>query len=275
MSIDHYENFPVASVLLPSELRHPVSVIYRFARTADDFADEGDFPAAARIEALRLYGEQLDRIDAGQAPTALPEGDFFADLAQVIAHHSLDSDLLRDLLSAFTQDVTTARYASYAAVLDYCRRSANPIGRLMLRLYRQDTPHHRALSEDICTALQLINFWQDVALDRDKNRLYLPLEDLARFGIDPEFLDQDLSGRAWCSLMSFQLERTRAMMLHGAPLARIVPGRIGFELRLVVQGGLRILEKIEKVRFDVFHRRPKLTWRDWPILVWRAYWMSA
>jgi len=275
MSIDHYENFPVASVLLPAQLRHPVSVIYGFARTADDIADEGDLPAEARIEALRRYSEQLDRIGAGELPAAQPVGELFANLAQVIAHYRLDLGLLHDLLSAFSQDATTRRYSNFEGVLDYCRRSANPVGRLMLALYRHDTPQYRTLSDDICTALQLVNFWQDVAIDRAKDRLYLPLDDLARFGIDVESLNQDPSHTAWRSLMQFEVDRTRTMMLNGAPLARLLPGRIGLELRLVVQGGLRILEKIEQVQFDVFQRRPVLTWQDWPILIWRALWMRS
>jgi phytoene/squalene synthetase len=123
--------------------------------------------------------------------------------------------------------------------------------------------------------LQLINFWQDVAVDQAKDRLYLPLEDLMRFGVDSESLGQDPSQRAWCTLMQFEVDRTRTMMFKGAPLARLLPGRIGLELRLVVQGGLRILEKIEQVRFDVFHQRPVLTGYDWPLLVWRALWMRA
>jgi len=275
MSIDHYENFPVASVLLPAQLRHPVSVIYGFARTADDIADEGDLPAEARIEALRRYSEQLDRIGAGELPAAQPVGELFANLAQVIAHYRLDLGLLHDLLSAFSPDATTRRYSNFEGVLDYCRRSANPVGRLMLALYRHDTPQYRTLSDDICTALQLVNFWQDVAIDRAKDRLYLPLDDLARFGIDVESLNQDPSHTAWRSLMQFEVDRTRTMMLNGAPLARLLPGRIGLELRLVVQGGLRILEKIEQVQFDVFQRRPVLTWQDWPILIWRALWMRS
>lgn len=275
MSIDHYENFPVASVLLPARLRHPVAAIYGFARTADDIADEGDLPAEARIEALRRYSEQLDRIGAGMRPAASPAGELFANLAQVIARYRLDLGLLHDLLSAFSQDATTRRYPNFEGVLDYCRRSANPVGRLMLALYGHDTPQNRILSDDICTALQLVNFWQDVAIDRSKDRLYLPLDDLARFGIDAESLNQDPSHTAWRSLMQFEVDRTRTMMLKGAPLARLLPGRIGLELRLVVQGGLRILEKIEQVHFDVFHQRPVLTWHDWPVLIWRAFWMRT
>ncbi len=177
---------------------------------------------------------------------------------------------MRDLLSAFRQDVVTTRYADYAALRDYCRRSADPVGRLMLGLYEVDDAASLRESDAICTALQLINFWQDVAVDIDKGRIYLPQEDLARFGVTEDAIAHGRPGPAWRALMGFEVERARVLMLQGAPLATRLPGRLGWELRMVVQGGLRILEAIERVRYDVFRRRPQLKRTDWIVVAWRA-----
>ncbi|MDE2585656.1 MAG: squalene synthase HpnC, partial [Betaproteobacteria bacterium] len=179
MPVDHYENFPVASLLLPAHLRRPVEVIYWFARSADDIADEGDASPAERLAALAAYNAELDRIDAGTTP----ETPLFQALAPIMAVHRLPIELFRDLLSAFAQDVTVKRYADYASLLDYCRRSADPVGRLLLHLFEVATPDNLRRSDAICTALQLINFWQDIAVDWQKGRVYLPQEDLVRFGV--------------------------------------------------------------------------------------------
>ena len=279
MPVDHYENFPVASLLLPRRLHEPVEAIYRFARQADDLADEGDATPDERRDALAAFDAQLRAIDAGDEPHREPAGAMFDALARTIRAYRLPIDLFRDLLSAFSQDCVVARYADDATLLDYCRRSANPVGRLLLILYRADDETHRARSDRICTALQWINFWQDVAVDLQKNRIYLPQADLERFGVteaalfgDPASLKRNAS---WKALMRHEVERTRAMMLDGAPLATALPGRIGFELRMIVQGGLRILEKIEAVDYDVFDRRPTLGRRDAAALLWRALTMSA
>jgi squalene synthase HpnC len=266
MPVGHYENFPVASWLLPAPLRRPVSVIYRFARSADDFADEGEVPGAERLARLDAYRAELRRIEAGEPPaTAL-----FQELREVIAAHGLPLSPFRDLLDAFSQDVTKSRYASFVEVMDYCRRSADPVGRLMLHLYRKVDADNLACSNAICTALQLVNLWQDVEIDFRKDRIYLPQEDMAHFGVtERQIAARDASG-GWWELMRFQVERARAMMLKGSPLARRLPGRIGLEIRAVVQGGLRILEKIESARGDVFRRRPVLSIRDWPLVLARA-----
>jgi squalene synthase HpnC len=266
MPVEHYENFPVASVLLPRRLRPAVEAIYAFARSADDLADEGDAAPGARLAALTAYDEALDRIERGE-PAG---GPMFVRLAAVRTQYGLPLHLLRDLLSAFRQDVVTHRYADYAGVLDYCRRSANPVGRLMLALYGVAGERELRESDAICTALQLINFWQDVAVDIAKGRIYLPQDDMARFGVTPADIERGEAGGAWRELMAFEVRRARGLMHEGAPLALRLPGRIGWELRLVVQGGLRILELIERVDYDVFRRRPKLTARDWLALVWRA-----
>lgn len=266
MSVDHYENFPVASVLLPARLRPAVEAIYAFARSADDLADEGDAPPDQRLQALTAYEHALDRIEAGDDPG----GPLFMSLAKVVKDYRLPLQPLRDLLSAFKQDVTTTRYASFEELKDYCRRSANPVGELMLHLYGAADAHKLKESDAICSALQLINFWQDVAIDWQKRRIYLPQEDLERFGVTERHLAEAKTDDAWRQLMRFQVERARALMLSGAPLALRLPGRIGWELRLVVQGGLRILERIEAVDYDVFRRRPRLGPPDWLRMLWRA-----
>lgn len=266
MPVDHYENFPVASLLLPGHLREPVEAIYTFARSADDIADEGPATAQERLAALDGYRQQLAIIDRG----ATPEAPLFARLARNVREFGLPTSLLRDLLDAFAQDVVKKRYADFAELLDYCRRSANPVGRLLLHLYGQASAENLSRSDDICTSLQLINFWQDVAVDWRKERVYLPQDSLARFGVAEAHIAAQRVDPAWHTLLGFEVQRAREMMLRGAPLACRLPGRVGWELRLVVQGGLRILERIEDVDYDVFRCRPMLGKRDWIWILLRA-----
>lgn len=271
MAVEHYENFPVASVLLPRRLRPAVEIIYAFARSADDLADEGDAAPEERLTALVRYESELARIENGQTP----DSGLFRSLAKVIVEYRLPIQLFRDLLSAFKQDVVVKRYATFDALLDYCRRSANPVGALMLHLYQAADAQNLRDSSAICTSLQLINFWQDVAIDWQKARIYLPEQDLANFGVTESHFIHSQVDDAWRNLMRFEVARARSMMLAGAPLATRLPGRIGWELRLVIQGGLRILERIEAVGYDVFRHRPKLRKTDWMILIWRATRMRA
>lgn len=269
MGVDHYENFPVASVLAPPQLRPAIRAIYRFARTADDIADEGDARPEQRLSGLAALRDELDAIEQG-APTQWPE------LAEAIARHQLPLAPLRDLLSAFEQDVTTTRYATFAHLRDYCRRSADPVGRLVLALYRRDDAQALAWSDAICTGLQLTNFWQDVAIDWRKGRVYLPAEDLLRYGITEQQIADARVDERWTSLLRFETGRARQLLQSGAPLARALPGRIGLELRLVVQGGLRILELIDARGGDVFRHRPVLEKRDWLKVGWQSLsWRSA
>jgi len=266
MSVGHYENFPVASLLLPAPLREPVAVIYRFARTADDFADEGDDPPERRLEKLNNFTTALTRIASGEVP-----GDpLFRDVARIVKEHSLPLTLFEDLLSAFRQDVEKARYANYAEVLDYCRRSANPIGRLLLQLFKQTTESNLQRSDAICSALQIINFWQDVAIDQAKGRIYLPQDEMGRFGVSEAHLREGKCDEAWQQMMAFQCDRARRLMLEGAPLADSLQGRVRLEIAVTVQGGLRILEKLAQAGYDMFRRRPVLRWFDWPLLFSRA-----
>ena len=266
MSVGHYENFPVASVLVPARYRGAVVAIYRFARAADDIADEGDAPPAARHRALAEFARALDAIERGETPAAAP----FADLAAAVRQHRLPIALLRDLLSAFGQDVDVTRYPTFPDVLDYCRRSANPVGRLLLAMYRVDDARALAQSDAVCTALQLANFWQDVAIDwRKDTRLYLPLEDLDRFGVSLAQIAAGVCDERFARLMGFETARTRALFDEGRPLVRRLPWRLGLELAAVVAGGRRVLERIDAVRGDVFTHRPVLGKRDWLLLALR------
>jgi squalene synthase HpnC len=269
-TVDHYENFPVASMLLPRRLRRSVAVIYHFARTADDLADEGDAAPAERLAALAGMGAALDRIAAGEDPGT----PLMRALATVIAEHELPLSLFHDLLDAFRQDVTVHRHPDWASLLDYSRRSANPVGRLMLHLYGAVSPERLVQADAICTGLQLANFWQDVAIDFARGRIYLPADAMARHGVDESALAAGRCDAHWIALMQELQTRTRAMLHSGASLALTLPptleARIGWELRLVVQGGLRILERIEAAGFDVFRHRPKLGPADWLVMLWRA-----
>ena len=275
MPVEHYENFPVASLLLPARLREPVEAIYAFARSADDVADEGDAPPIARLARLHDYQLALEACAHGHPVHDPSLAPLFERLGRAIAAHGLPLQPFRDLLDAFMQDVGKTRYRDFDELRDYCRRSADPVGRLMLHLYDAATAENLKRSDAICTSLQLINFWQDVAVDWRKRRIYLPQDDMARFGVDEATLDGMARTVApvtanWQALLAFEVQRARAMMLDGAPLARALPGRIGWELRLVVLGGLRILERIEAVGYDVFRHRPTLGRNDWLRLAWRA-----
>ncbi len=266
MAVDHYENFPVASVLLPPDLRRPVALIYRFAREADDFADEGDAAPATRLQQLDHFRTEIRKIEAGLEPKIV----WFSELADMIRARALPLEPFFDLLSAFSQDVLRTRYADYADVLDYCRRSADPVGRLLLALYGASEARHLVWSDAICSSLQLINFLQDIAVDYDKGRVYLPQDEMARFGVSElQIARADTSG-AWQEFMAFQVRRARALLYSGAPLGGVLKGRVGLEMRMIVAGGARILEKIERARGDVFRHRPVLKRLDWPIMLARA-----
>lgn len=264
----HYENFPVASRLLPARIRRPIAVIYAFARGADDLADEGDAPAIRRLEALETYRTQLDAIAAGE-PLSDP---VFIALAEVIREHQLPMALFYDLLSAFSQDVTQRRYRDFDELLDYCRRSANPVGRLMLHLTGHATAENLKYSDAVCTALQLINFWQDLSQDYDENqRIYLPEDEMRQFAVTERHLMERLNDENMLALMNAQLVRTRSIMLAGAPLGRRLPGLFGVEIRAIILGGMEILTRLNDRmdQGDVF-TRPRLSRLDGVRLIWRA-----
>ena len=266
MSVGHYENFPVASSLVPARLRPAVVAIYRFARAADDLADEGDAAPGERVAALDGFDRELDRIERGESSAAPP----FPELATAIREHGLPLAPFHDLVSAFRQDVTVTRYANIGEVLDYCRRSANPVGRLLLALYRAQTPANIEASDAICTGLQMTNFWQDIAIDWKKNRVYLPQDDLRRFGVSEDHIAQARVDAAWRALLAFEVARARGLLESGRPLTRALPWRIGLELSAIISGGLRILDRIDGVGGDVFAHRPVLATFDWLAVAWRA-----
>jgi squalene synthase HpnC len=266
MSVDHYENFPVASLLVPARLRPPIEVIYRFARSADDIADEGDASAEERLAGLDAYQAELDRIVTGTPP----QTPLFVALAEVIHQHTLPIELFSDLLDAFAQDVVKKRYADFPELLDYCSRSANPVGRLVLHLFGRTEPEHLEQSDCICSALQLINFWQDVAVDWQKDRVYIPQTDLPNFMVSEADIAAGRWSANWAALMDFEIDRANALMRRGAPLVHALPGRLGWEIRLTVQGVLRILERLRQVRGNVFQHRPKLGKWDWLVLAGRS-----
>ena len=270
--VSHYENFPVASVLCPPRLRPAITAIYWFARTADDIADEGDAPPPARLADLAAYRADLVATASGLRPSGRWAG-LFGRLGAVIEQFDLPVNLLADLLGAFEQDVVKQRYASQDELLDYCRRSANPVGRLLLHLYGVRDAQALVQSDCICSALQLINFLQDLSVDIPRGRLYLPADALAAHGVDEAQLLALRSNRHTMNLIAGSTRSARTLMLKGSKLVKKVPGRGGWELRLVVQGGLRILDKIEALNFDTLRQRPKLG--PWDVLVmgWRALWM--
>lgn len=267
--VSHYENFPVASMLCPPRLRPPIAAIYWFARTADDIVDEGDAAPAQRLADLAAYRADLLATAAGQAPSKRWE-NVFSPLGPMMRQFNLPVNLLADLLSAFEQDVVKQRYANEAELFDYCRRSANPVGRLLLHLYGvQDAPSLLE-SDCICTALQLINFWQDLGIDIPRGRIYLPADRWAVHGVDEAQLLGLQRNANTTALIAASVYSARALMLKGAPLVKKVPGRGGLELRLVVQGGLRILDKIEMLDFNTLQQRPKLGPWDVAVMGWRA-----
>ncbi|MDO8440120.1 MAG: squalene synthase HpnC [Polaromonas sp.] len=265
----HYENFPVASLLCPPRLRPAVAAIYGFARTADDIADEGDAPPAQRLQDLAEYRADLQVAAEGRSGSARWP-DVFGALQPMLAQFHLPVALLADLLSAFEQDVVKQRYASEAELLDYCRRSANPVGRLLLHLYAINDAESLAQSDNICSALQLINFWQDLSVDIPRGRIYLPQDIWAEHGVDEaQLLGLDVNPNT-AKLTAACADSARARMLKGSPLVKKVPGRAGWELRLVVQGGLRILDKIAAINFATLRQRPTLNAWDVEVMVWRA-----
>jgi len=264
----HYENFPVGSLLVPKNKRPYVYAIYAFARTADDFADEGygtELTESDRLAALDDWELQLEACYRGEASHPI-----FAALGQTVSELRLPIQLFRDLISAFKQDVVKRRYANFDEVMDYCRRSANPVGRLILLLfdYRDENLHQ--LSDHICTALQLANFWQDVAVDLEKDRVYLPLNEMERFGYCEKDLHTRHFNERYAALLRFQVKRTRAMFEQGRPLPSLVRGRLAFELRLIWRGGVRILERIEQSGYNTLHERPAITRWDKAALLAKA-----
>lgn len=266
MAASHYENFPVASFLLPKSLREPVALIYAFARQADDFADEGDLHPEQRLSLLNAFKAEVDRIQKN----SLPNTELFIALQAQIHQHKLPLEPFYDLLNAFSQDVTKTRYQDFGEVMSYCRQSANPVGRLMLALYKADSETNIGMADAICSALQLINFLQDIAIDIQKDRIYLPQNELQKYKITEDQIIRGDSTGTWSLMMEFQINRARKLLQAGAPLGLVLPGRIGLEMRMIIAGGERILKKLHQAHGNVFDYRPKLTKKDWLYMTYRA-----
>lgn len=274
MEADHYDNLPAASVLLPRALRAPVGVIYHVARTADDIADEGHWSPAERHARLADFREGLDAVANGRAARVHPT--LFAKLAEVVRQHHLPMRPFYDLVSAFDQDIDTVRYADRLDLLDFCRRSANPVGHLMLHLTGEATPENLADSDAICTALQLVTFLQDVSADWRRGRLYLPQAERERFNVTEPQIAAGVVDDSWRALMRHEVEEARGLLVSGASLALRMPGRFGLELCGIVHGALRLLDRIERAGYDVFGERPALVASDWAVVLYRtaAMWLS-
>ena len=266
LTLGHYENFPVGSMLTPKDIQPDVHSLYAFMRTADDFSDEDRKPGdeEERMRWLKTWDRMLD-----DGLTGTPRHPIFIALKSTLTRRDLPVQWLKDLLHAFEMDVTVRRYKTYADVLTYCRYSANPVGRLILTLfgYRDDALY--GMSDSICTGLQLANHWQDVAVDLKKDRIYLPQDDMARFSVTEASLAQGTAAVGVRALMSYEVERARQLFVDGKALPSCVRGRLRWELKLTWNGGWRILEKIENAHFDVFRHRPVLTKWDAPLLVLR------
>lgn len=276
LASQHYENFPVASRLLPAAVRPHIAAVYAFARIADDFADEGTRTDAARLALLddwrrRLHGAaEGSTIDDGSDAAAI-----FLALGDTIRRFDIELPLFEDLLSAFRQDVTVKRYDTWASVIDYCRRSANPVGRLVLRIAGYRHERVDAHADAVCTALQLTNFWQDLDEDWQRGRLYVPQDIVTAAGADERDLHRRRISPEWRAALRDAAERTRALFVAGRPVAGEVGGRLRWELRATWLGGMRILDRLDRGGFDVFHARPTIGWLDalpiaWGLCTWHA-----
>ncbi len=261
---NHYENFPVASLVVPAPLRPYICAVYAFSRVADDFADEAEFEGS-RMERLNEWEGLLKNIFLQE-----PKHPIFIALKATIEKFNIPVVLFENLIKAFKMDVMISRYDTFDQVLHYCRHSANPVGRIILHIFGYPAPRFMDYSDNICTALQLANFWQDIAIDLEKNRIYLPKEDFVRFQYSETELMTKTFNENFKRLLSFQVERTQELFDAGKPLGGKIPGRLGLELRLTWLGGNAILKKIRQNDWDIFKRRPKLKKRDYWSLFWNA-----
>jgi squalene synthase HpnC len=249
----HYENFTLGSRLLPRRLRRHIAAIYAFARTADDFADEESDPRRA-LAALAAWERELEACYAGA-----PRHPIFVALADTVREFAIPIEPFRRLLAAFRMDAEFRGFPTFESLLRYCAHSANPVGHLVLYLFGYADAERQARADDVCTALQLTNFWQDLAVDMAKGRVYVPREDLARFGYSADELARGAVTPAFRALMAFECERTRALFERGLPLAGMLARGPGREVRLFAGGGLAILDRLQAVEYDVFRARPTLS----------------
>jgi len=258
----HYENFHVASLLLPARLHQDFYNVYAYCRWADDLGDEMGDPAES-LRLLEWWGAELEAMYRGQATHPV-----FLALRSTVERHGLPREPFKDLLRAFRQDQVVSRYKDWPDLLAYCRYSANPVGRLVLALFGYSDPERTRLSDATCTALQLANFWQDVSADLEKGRLYLPLELLARHGCHLEDIQARRTTPAFRAAMKEAVERAREFFMEGLPLAGMVSRRLAVDVELFSRGGLLILEKIERMNYEVLRARPVVTRADRLRLLW-------
>ena len=258
MPTDHYENFPVASLILPNHLRISIQKIYNFARSADDIADCPDLPFSFKCARLQFYREELRKIETNSFPLTT----LFHELSDVINQYNLPIKLFEDLLDAFEQDLTVTRYETYAQLTSYCERSANPIGRILLHLFEQPKDEYFHLSDSVCTGLQIINFLQDITEDYDINRIYLPSDEMKSFGVTEEHIKHQIFDLKWLNFMGFQVDRAQQLLNAGAPLYDQLPGRIGIEIKAIVKSGIQVTKKLMDSRGNIFYGTHKLTVRD-------------
>ena len=269
IALEHYENFPVGSWLIPREKRKYIHAIYAFARTADDFADEARYGEDERTMLLADWEKRLDECLTGN-----PLHPVFISVKEAIEKFHIPEALLRDLITAFKMDTVNKRYRSMSDVLNYCHYSANPVGRIILCLFEYRDPELHRLSDFICTALQLTNFWQDIAIDLEKDRIYIPLEDMERFGYTVSNLKSQTLNDSFRDMLSSEIEFTRDLFNKGRPLCTSVRKGLSIELLAIWSGGMKILDKIEHNGYDIFHKRPVITTIDKIKILLRALTMG-
>ncbi|VAW56592.1 Squalene synthase [hydrothermal vent metagenome] len=263
---NHYENFPVASWFLPKRMRYPIATVYAFARRADDFADEGDLTDKQRLFELSQLAYQIEALYAHKTS----EDPILIAIADCVDKFNLPKALFLDLIDAFKQDITQKRYADFGELMQYCRRSANPVGRTMLHFYGQTDLKSLAQSDAICSALQLINFYQDLAQDyNEMQRIYIPQDEMQATLVNESNFKNNLTDGPMVVLMRKQYQRAHKLLQSGAPLGKSLKGRFGFEIRLIIAGGSRILIKLDQQTNDVFSR-PRLGFKDWIWIFWKA-----
>jgi len=258
----HYENFPVVLFTIPKEIRKHIAIVYQFARQADDIADEGNFATETRLEKLNEYEN-----DFNLSLTGKPKNDFWLALKNTIEKFSIEEKLFLDLISAFKQDVIKNRYETFEELLDYCSRSANPVGRLLLKIFNVNNIEAITASDKICTALQLTNFYQDISIDILKNRIYLPKEKMKLFGVEEQQIKNKIADENFKRLLKTLLEETKIMFEEGKNIHRYIPINFQLQMKMTILGGEKILEKISLIDYDVFNKRPKLSKKDFAIIL--------
>ncbi len=266
----HYENFPVISLFLPEQIRSHVAVVYKFARLADDIADEGNLPPSERLDSLKDFRTELQKSFEGS-----PQSEFWKALIYTVNSFSLSHKNFFDLLSAFEQDISKKRYSNFEDLLDYCSRSANPVGRIILEFFNIRSEEAVKYSDNICTALQLTNFYQDIKIDLEKDRIYLPVDEMQKFGVDEKSFVKDENNSNFKSLLRYQIERADMLFQEGKKLIPFLPSSLKYQIKWTILGGEEILKKIRSIDYEVLTTRPKLTKIDYLRLMIKSFWNTG